>query len=338
MSEPQDYAHEVPPEAFMPWKENWFFVGVDPESGVATSFHWSLRPQIPEGILSAKLVIDGVQYRYVGRPEIPRQLKGFHPVADDHLSLEVLEEGKRYRIRFSNDELTADITYTGRFDTFDFNDGHANPGSSTMGDVGRTVFHFRHQEQALAVDGTVTLHEPGGDRTIAVGGWASRDHSWGFRDDHLFINHHWICASFPERFVQGTAMHERSYDGGMKFGGFVSSAAGNVATTDIDVSQTYWETTDVAPLPALDRDVAYTLTTADGERIEIVARLSEDHGRLDLHFRNKERTEAYEDRLIFCTYEIPATGEVGNGVLEVGKHLRGADAVAQLKRPTAGVA
>ena len=121
-------------------------------------------------------------------------------------------------------------------------------------------------------------------------------------------------------------------------GCFVSSAAGNVPTTHIDVSQTYWDTSDEAPLPPLDRDVTYELTTANGERFEIVAKLAEDFGRLDLHYRNKERTEAYEDRLVFCTYEIPATGEVGNGVLEVGKHLRGADAVAQLRRPAAGVA
>jgi len=334
MSAPQDFPHEVPPEALMMWKENWFFVGVDPESRVATSFHWSLRPQLPEGIFSAKVVVDGTEHRYVGRSKIPKQLKGFHPVADDCLSLEILEEGSRYRVRFANDEFQADITYTARFDTFDFSDGHENPGESTMGDVGRTVFHFRHQEQALAVSGTVTVD----GRTIEVGGWASRDHSWGYRDDHLFINHHWICASFEDRFVQGTAMNERSYDGGMKFGGFVSSAAGNVPTTNIDVSQTYWDTSDEAPLPPLDRDVTYELQTADGQRIEIVAKLSEDFGRLDLHYRNKERTEAYEDRLVFCTYEIPATGEVGNGVLEIGKHLRGAEAVAQLRRPAAGVA
>lgn len=335
MSTPEDHAHEVPPEAFMPWKENWFFVGVDPQSRVATSFHFSMRPQTPEGIFSAKIVAEGTEYRYVGRPEIPRQLQGFHPIADDHLSLEIVEEGAKYRVRFTSDRIDADVTYTGRFPTFDFSDGYDNPGSSTMGDVGKTVFHFRHQEQALAVDGTVTIRDDQGERTLQVGGWASRDHSWGYRDDHLFVNHHWICASFDDRFVQGTAMHERSYDQGMKFGGFVSTADGNDPTTDIDVSQTYWETTDVAPLPAIDRDVTYVLTTASGERVPIVANVSRDFGRLDLHFRNKARTEAYEDRLIFCEFTLPETGQVGYGVLELGKHLRGTEGVAQLKPPSA---
>lgn len=338
MSAPQDFPHEVPPEAFMPWKENWFFVGVDTEARIATSFHFSMRPQTPEGIFSAKVVIEGKEHRYVGRPQIPKQLAGFHPIADDHLSLEVLEEGARYRVRFTSDEVDADVIYTGRFPTFDFNDGVENPGTSTLGDVGRTVFHFRHQEQALAVEGTVTLRDADGERTFALGGWASRDHSWGYRDDHLFVNHHWICASFDDRFVQGTAMHERSYDQGMKIGGFVSSADGNDATTGIDVSGAYWTDGDEAPLPPIDRDVTYVLTTASGQRIPIVANVGTDFGRLDLHFRNKQRTEAYEDRLIFCEFTLPETGQVGNGVLEIGKHLRGAEAVAQLRRPTADVA
>jgi hypothetical protein len=336
MSTPQDHPHAVPAEAFMPWKENWFFVGVDPDSRVATAFHWSLRPQEPEGIFSAKLVIDGEEHRYVGRSEIPRDPRELRPISDGRLSLEILEEGARYRVRYMSDELDADISYAGRFPTFDFADGVDNPGESTFGPSGTKVFPFRHQEQALAVQGTVTVKSEGEPRTITVGGWASRDHSWGWRDDHMFVNHHWICASFEDRFVQGTAMHERSYDG-MKFGGFISSAGGNVAVREIDLSQTYWGTDDQAPLIPLDRDVTYRLTTVEGDRIEIVACLSGDFGRLDLNFKNKERTEAYEDRLIFCEFVLPATGQRGNGVLEIGKHLRG-PAVAELRRPAAKAA
>jgi len=335
MSQAQDFPHTVPPEAFMPWKENWFFVGVDVESRIATSIHWSLRPQTELGVLSAKFVVDGREFRYTNKAEIPKQLAGFHPVADERLSLEIVEEGARYRITYTSPELDADIRYTGRFDTFDFGDGVDNPGQSAYGESGRKVFPFEHQEQALDVEGTIVLHEEGGDRTLQVGGWASRDHSWGFRDDHTFVNHHWICASFPERFVQGTAMHESSYDG-MKYGGFVSSAAGNVPVQSIDVTRTYWGTDDVEPLPRIDRDVTYVLRTSAGEEIEVVAEVGSDFGRLDLNFKSSDRTEAYEDRLIFCRFSIPATGEVGNGVLEVGKHLRG-PAVADLRRPAAQV-
>ncbi len=319
----------------MPWKENWFFVGVDPATRVAISFHWSMRPQSDEGIFTAKFAIDGEEFRHVGRSPIPRDMTTLHPVADANLSLEIVELGQQYRVRFSNDEIDADVRYTGRFETFDFGEGYVNPGQSILGEAARTVYPFNHQEQGLDVDGVVTIKRPGSERTIKIGGWASRDHSWGFRDDHTFVSHHWICASFEDRFVQGTAMHERSYDSGMKFGGFVSSAAGIDPTVELDLSEIYWTEDDSAPLPPITTDVNYVITTASGERIPIIARVSADYGRLDLHFRNKERTEAYEDRLIYCDFIQPLTGQVGAGVLELGKVLRGADAVAQLRRPEA---
>ena len=69
--------------------------------------------------------------------------------------------------------------------------------------------------------------------------------------------------SFEDRYVQGTVMNEQCYPDGDKHGGWISTAAGNVAVAQVDTSDAYWLAPG-EPLPRLDRDVRYRLTTAEG--------------------------------------------------------------------------
>ena len=259
-----DYPHPVPPQAFMTWKENWVFPAVDTEQRVATLFHFSLRPGAGEGIFTAKLCIDDWEHRYVGRSPVPADLPAFVPVRNERLTFEVVEPATRFRITYRGEELDADLEYTARFPPWDFDDNALAPGDSPLGDRGRGVFHFHHYEQALRHEGTITLRAgPRAGETIRVSGYANRDHSWGWREDLTFRHHHWLCASFEDRFVQGTVMNEQCYPHGDKHGGWISTEAANVAVAQVDTSDAYWLTPG-EPLPRLDRDVRYRLTTADG--------------------------------------------------------------------------
>lgn len=312
-----DHPHPVPPQAFMTWKENWVFPAIDPVARTAALFHFSLRPAQGEGIFTAKFTVDGEQFRHVGRSPIPADVTRLRPVADEHVSLEVLRPFEAYRLRYAGEDLAADLTYTGRFAPFDFADGPKPPGESTLGPIGLSVFPFHHYEQALRVRGTIDVR----GRTIAFDGYGNRDHSWGWRDDFGFRGHHWVCASFDDRFVQGSVMTETSYPHA-KHGGFLSDAAGNVAVAQVDTGEAYW-TAPGQPLGDLDRDVSYRVTGVDGRSVTVTAHLTAPYGRLFLNARSPDRSQVYLDVQVFCDYTLAETGQRGVGVLEVGKHLEG---------------
>jgi hypothetical protein len=321
-----DYPHPVPPQAFMTWKENWVFPAVDTERRVASLFHFSLRPAHGEGIFTAKFCIEDWEHRYVGRSPVPRDLTELVPVQNEKIVFEVVEPARQFRITYRSDELDADVLYTARFPTWDFDDNALAPGDSPLGERGRGVFHFHHYEQGLRHEGTVTLKAgPRAGETIELAGYANRDHSWGWREDLTFNHHHWLCASFEDRYVQGTVMNEQCYPDGDKPGGWVSTAAGNVAVDAVDTSDAYWLAPG-EPLPQLDRDVRYRLTTRDGETQTVVAHIASDYGRLYLNARNADRTVVYQDVQVFCDMTLEETGQRGSGVLEIGKLYEGPDA------------
>ena len=328
-----DFPHPVPPQAFMTWKENWVWPAVDTERRIASLFHFSLRPAHGEGIFTAKFCLEGWEHRYVGRSPVPQDLTTFVPVANDHITFRVVDPGKRFNIAYTSDELDADITYTGRWAPWDFDDGPLAPGESNLGERGRHVFHFQHYEQGLRHEGTVAVKAgPHAGKTFQVSGYANRDHSWGWREDLTFREHHWLCASFDDKYVQATMMNELCYPDGDKFGGFVSTDAGNVAVVDLDTSGAYWLDKD-EPLPELNRDVTYVVRTADGAKYTITAHLeSADYGRLYLNARNADRTAVYQDVQNFCDMTCAETGQRGSGVLELGKYYDGPDAYAKTTR------
>lgn len=335
-----DYPHAVPPAALagghpehpnLVWKENWVFPALDVEQRVATLFHFSLRPAAGEGIFTAKFNAGDWKHRHVDRHPIPGDLASLRPVRGERLTFTIAEPGRRFEIAYRSDEVDAELEYTGRFPAWDFHDGPKAPGTSALGEMGRWVFHFDHCEQALAMRGRLRVKagELAG-RTLDIAGFGNRDHSWGWRDDHLFRHHHWICASFADRYVQGTVMEEATYPG-EKVGGFVSTAAGNLAAVAVDTGDPAW-TRWGAGLPPLDEDVRYRVRTADGAVHTVVAHLSRDLGRHYLNYRAADRSEAYEDCQIFCEYTHEETGARGSGVLELGKHVAGRERVEALAR------
>jgi hypothetical protein len=324
MIEPNDdFPHRVPPQAFMTWKENWVFPGFDPGRRIATLFHFSLRPAEGEGIFTAKLSGPDWKHRYVGRSPIPADVTQLAPVANDRITFSVVEPGSRFHVAYRSDEVDADVDYTGRFPPFDFADGPKPDGESPLGEIGLSVFPFHHYEQALEVAGTVDIKE--GDMAgtrLEFDGWGNRDHSWGWRDDFQFRHHHWICASFDDKYVQGSVMLENFYPE-EKHGGFVSTADGNDAVANVDTAGAYWETGNNARLGALAEDVRYRVETTGGEAYTVVAHIGSDFGRHWLNARSADRSQAYEDCQIFCDYTLEETGQKGAGVLEVGTYLSG---------------
>ncbi len=318
----------------MTWKENWVFPALDRRNRVASLFHFSLRPSDGEGIFTAKFCVDGEEFRYVGRSPIPADIQSMKTVENERVRLEVLEPGQRFRLSYSGPELDVSLLYIARFPPFDFADGPLAPGESELGDVGRTVFPFHHYEQALTHEGTLALkHGPRAGETIQLSGYANRDHSWGWRSEFTFTHHHWLCASFEDRFVEGSVCEDRHYPHGPKRGGWISTAAGNDPVADVDTSEGY-PLEPGMPLSRVFDDVRYRLRTVGGQDATVIAHLAHDYGRLYLDLRHPDRSKTYQDVQMFCDVTLVETGQTGTGVLEVGAIGIG-DGVADTWRRTA---
>lgn len=331
-----DYPHPVPPEALagghsahanLLWKENWVFCALDVGRQVATLFHISLRPRTAEGIFTAKVNVGGWGHKDVDRHSISVDLGVLREVVGERLTLTIVEPGLHFKITYRSDRLDADLTFKGRFPAWDFRDGPQAPGPAKLGELGRWAFHFDHCEQAMAMQGRLSIKsgELAG-RVLQVTGFGNRDHSWGWRDDNLFYHHQWICASFTDRFVQGTVMEDATYPG-VKVGGFTSTVAGNVAVLRVEADHF-----EKARLPALDQDVRYRIHGADGSVHTVVAHLSRDIGRHYLNWYAADRSQAYEDCQVFCEYTLEETKSRGSGVLEVGQRIVGRARVEALRR------
>jgi hypothetical protein len=314
-----DLPHRVPLQAFMPWKENWCFAGLDVEQSTAMVWHVSLRPLDGEGIFTCKFDGPELRIRHVGRHPIDPRYGPEAMPSDGRVKVEIVEPHRTFQLSYRGSDADVDCRFTARFAPFDFADGAIAPGTSAIGELGRHVFPFNHYEQSLAFEAEV--RRPG-VAALHLSGWANRDHSWGWRDDFGFRSHHWICANFDDRYVQGSTMIDTTYPH-RKFGGFVSTDGGNTAVTHVDTSGAYWEEPADEPLPELDRDVTYQLTTVAGERITITAHLSERIRVLHLNARHPDRSQVYQDAQVFCPFSLDGRRQRGAGLLELGKHLSG---------------
>ena len=333
-----DFPHPVPPQAFMTWKENWVFPAVDTEKRVASLFHFSLRPGEGEGIFTAKFCIDDWEHRYVGRSPVPADLTTFVPVANEKITFEVVTPGERFHITYASEELDADIWYTGRFHAWDFDDGPLAPGDSILGERGRHVFHFNHYEQALLHEGTITIKAgPRAGETIEVSGYSNRDHSWGWRQDLTFRHHHWLCASFAGPLRRGHRDERDVLPGRRQVRRLDLDGRGQRRRRGRSTPPTPTGSLPTQPLPSLDRDVRYRLTTVAGETWTVIAHIASDYGRLYLNARSADRSEVYQDVQIFCDMTLEETGERGAGVLELGKFYDGPDAAGLTARSASRV-
>jgi hypothetical protein len=318
-----DFPHVPDYRVFMTWKENWCFTGVDLENAVGFVFHISLRPQQGEGIFSVKL--DGqapgerLRIKHVERKKIGLDPSREEDLSTESMSFKVITPHKKFSLRYEGSQGILDVEFTGRFEPFDFADGKKAPGSSTIGELGLHVFPFHHYEQGLQFTASFTPSTGlGAGKAIKLKGFGNRDHSWGFRNDFGFQRHHWLCANFKDRYVQGSIMLEQSYPD-VKFGGFIGRETGNVPVFSAATNDAYWEFPPNVPIGELNRSVQYSLTDADGNTHLITAHLDRAVARNYLNARHPDQNIVYEDCQVFCPFTDDATGEEGSGLLEIGK-------------------
>jgi|TARA_Y100000294_G_C8536475_1_gene329276 hypothetical protein len=280
---------------------------VDREANIFGINHFHLTNK-GWGRFEALYVIDGVQQQYGNKFPIPMEAdRG--PWSDGLLSYEVVRPLEEIRIQFDGPRFGFDLTFTGRFEVFDYEDSiNGNP-------LAHSHFYGGHFEQGLLCTGTFEIRGgPKKGEVRQLNSWSHRDHSWSDRfsveppweyGQHNLPGHFWPSIQLPDKHIN---VYGRSAEGG-PFGGFISTKEGSkpmlAGTAEVLME-------DDGRASAAWR---YALTLPDGEIIHV--RTGRKYGQLKLWLRGENdlenRLDCYEP---FFDFEVEETGERGYGVCE----------------------
>lgn len=289
---PQDeFLHPYPYDLSGPWKENYYFNFVDTTAGIWGINHFSINRFSGTATFRAFHVVDGVLHRYVTSTPWGDDVK----VGDDRLRMSIIEPYAKQLVVFDDGAYRIELTFTPRFDFFDYNAHGRKTALETPGSG--TTFDTEHYEQGVFVSGCAVVQ--GNERKIGCLG--HRDHSWGYRDESGMLGWNWVAIQFKSATVNFFRLRGR--DGDLEKG-FISQSSGNVAIETVQVLDVV---TDANGAP---RDTRYQVRTSNGDIMTISAtRFS----LAEIPLSEAGTIVVYEN---FSDFVWNETGEQGTGIDE----------------------
>jgi hypothetical protein len=177
VSPDDEYLHATGHETEGLWSDNIWFSICDREADVFGVNHIHATNK-GYARYSTCLVIDGIPMPWANKAPLDHVGK-FDVLTEGHMSYEVVKPLERFRIQLDSEKYGFDLTYTGRFPVYDYNDfPGGNPLGSTGDFAGESAGHY---EQGMHCIGEFEVRggpRPG-RRTIDC--YAHRDHSWDDR-------------------------------------------------------------------------------------------------------------------------------------------------------------
>ncbi len=213
----EDYLHA--PSGRADWRESYYFNFADATGGLSGFSTVGLVPGAPKREFVFALFEGGRREVYFAEPEgqYPSDLSA---LSDNHLTYELLDPLRGWRIRFAKGEVRADLLWRARFPAFYFGEGS---GTSWDG----------HFEQSGTVEGVVEL----AGRRLEVRGLGQRDKSWGSRDWHI-EGWYALHAQFGSLSI---GLRRDTARGTVHSSGGVSSEGGHTAITEVDAEAEFAE-------------------------------------------------------------------------------------------------
>jgi hypothetical protein len=161
-----DYLHA--PSQGPDWRESYYFNFVDAKNGISSFSTIGLLPNLGRREFVFALFYGERQKIYYN--EISGRFEcDLSSLSDGHLSYELIEPMRLWRICFSDKDLNAELLWKARLSPYSFGKGSGTSWAE-------------HFEQSGIISGAVRL--PDGEMVI-INGLGHRDKSWGSRSWHI---------------------------------------------------------------------------------------------------------------------------------------------------------
>jgi len=312
-----DRPHTIPAFAYLRYKENYFFVIMDPERHVFGLSHLNTEPIFNRTRFTLNLNVHGERFAYANETPVPANFAMSSALGDGKLSLRFVEPHGRFDLGFHDDDVELDVIFEARRPTFDFSACRtAAPDMPSFQEVLTLGLNlpFNHQQQSLRTRGRVWLKSGRHRSPIELDGWGYRDHSWVMRSDNVVRQHVWTGLNFPRRAFGMKTIETLQRPGLWAKEGYVSDDDGARALRSINVIRQGEKDGWPEKLQFEFRDAFDKPFTIE---VDVAGRYSD----VPLH---SEKTLANQSQYSIIETCCPLlhleTGEKGVGLVEIGKH------------------
>jgi hypothetical protein len=310
----EDYPHTIPTRAYLRWKENYFWVFMDPERDVCCLAHVSAEPTFERAFASFTLLHQGEKISSAAETPMPNPFAHQRELTFGKLTMKFLKPQADFQVTFDGDALSAEINFTRRMHLFDFQAcADVNPDQVSISE--NTAFarnEFRHQGQCVSGAGAVMFKAGAwAGKTIKVEGTGYRDHSWGMRNDQLTLDHNWTFINLPSHGFHMMKVRNIVRPENAVVEGYVATPDGNQVLKTIAIEH-------VGDGPeGMPETVIFRAQAVDGARYTIVCDVARSFARLPLETQ-KPGAKVYAMVENMCRCRCEETGEEGFANVEIG--------------------
>ncbi len=310
----EDYPHSVPTRAWLRWKENYFWVFMDPERDICCLAHCTAEPTYDRAFASFTVLHKGrtiISGKEVPMPSPFEHAKTLHY---GDLTIDFVKPQAEFVVEYEDETVAAKLIFTRRMHLFDFQAcADVNPDWFSISE--NTAFErnsFRHQGQCMNATGNVTFKS--GDfagTSIDVDGSGYRDHSWGMRNDQMTLDHNWSFFNFPSMGFHLMRVRNVIRPESRTAEGYIALPEGNEVIKALEID-------NVGEGPeGMPEKVIFRATTLSGKPYTLVADVGNAFARLPLHSQ-KPGAKVYLNVENMCRVHCEETGEQGLANVEIG--------------------
>jgi hypothetical protein len=318
-----EYLHRAPDAEAGLWSDNFWLSICDRDADVFGVNHIHASTNRGYARFSTMMVIDGTPMPWANKAPLHEDGR-FDRLSEGHMTYTVVKPLEEVRVTFDGPRYGFDLTYTGRFPVFDYEDCiGGNPLSGAM-------YYGGHYEQGLHCRGEFEVR--GGPRPgrRTIDSFAHRDHSWTFRFSRetpwelpaltrqQSLGHFWPSIQLPNAHLNAFGWMNPDFiapiPGAPRVGGFLSDVRGSRPIRDC---------TCEVRLEGDGRSAMsfrYRFTLPDGEVIHVRSgrKYAQTVNGLMRGENDAECTmDCYE---AFFDFEVEETGERGYGCAEYSIH------------------
>jgi hypothetical protein len=309
-----DLPHPVPPFAYLRWKENWFFIIMDPQHAVHGVVHFNFEPAHDRARFSCHLSVRGRAYKYINECGFPDRFALASEIGDEKMRLHFRPPPALFNLTLAAGDLAFDLTFEASRPTFDFAACRfAVPEVPSFQEVMTlgTNLPYNHQQQALTVHGVLNTGESAVG-VIQIAGLGYRDHSWCMRSDGAVASHTWSALHFGRCAFGVKKLHTSSRPDVWAREGYVSDAEGERVLQAIDV---LYEGRAADGLP---NTVRFELKDVFGGEYTATCDIRGRYAQVPLVAEKPGIQGAYGITENFCPCVLEQTGETGCALVEIG--------------------